>query len=150
MRIILCSVLAVLVVPQLATARILYTWTYREMFDKADLVIIAQYISSKETGERIKLKDIDLPIDGIGMVSEFEGRLVLKGSKDTTKFTLHHYRVEHQERYANGPRVIQIAANTHPTFLLFLIKEKDGKYAPVTGQTDPAIFSVLELMGGAR
>ena len=36
----------------------------------------------------------------------------------------------------------------HETFLMFLVKETDGRYAPVTGQTDPGL-SVLSLAAGS-
>lgn len=150
MRRIFCFLLVVFAIPQFLIARIVYTWTYQEMFDKADLVVIARYVSTKDTRERTTLEDIEPPIQGIGLVSEFESRLVLKGPKDITKFRLHHYRIENPELIANGPRLVTIEPGRHPTFLLFLIKERDGRYAPVSGQTDPAAFSVVELTGGAN
>ena len=41
-----------------------------------------------------------------------------------------------------------IPPGPHPDFLMFLTKEKDGRYVPVTGQVDPALFSVIELKSG--
>src|SRR5260221_611500 len=38
----------------------------------------------------------------------------------------------------------------HESYLLFLKKEADGKYAPVCGQNDPGLFSVLRLEGIAN
>ena len=149
LRTFLLSIFA-LSVPHLLTARIVHTWTYQEMFDKADLVVIAAWVSTKETGDRSILKDIDPPLEGIGADSEFQSRLILKGSKEIKKFRLHHYKLKDGENIANGPRLIRIEPRTHPTFLLFLIREKSGSYAPVTGQTDPAGFSVLELPGAAQ
>ena len=38
----------------------------------------------------------------------------------------------------------------HESSLLFLKKEADGRYAPVCGQNDPGLFSVLRLEGIAN
>ena len=39
---------------------------------------------------------------------------------------------------------------TSGRFILFLKLESDGRYAPVSGQTDPALFDVVKLNGMAR
>ena len=133
-----------------ATARLTRAWTYQEMFDAADLVVIARPTSTKDTDERSKVLD-DIPV--VGVFTEFETRLVLKGPKETTAFTLHHYRLESTDdlNIVNGPWLIDIQIQPHRifTFLLFLRRERDGVYAPVTDQTDPAGTSVIELPGGA-
>jgi len=116
------------------------------MFDKADLVVIATFVTGKDTSEHAELRDLSPPSKVIGVVSDFETRLTLKGPKDLKRFELHHYRLDDVE-YSNGPSLIDIKPGGKPTFLLFLIKEKDGRYAPVTGQTDPAALSVIELQG---
>jgi hypothetical protein len=131
---------------QAADARFVTAWTYDEMFAKSDLVIIARFKSSKDTGERSTLNDISPPSSVIGVVSEFETLFTFKGSKSVRSFRLHHYRLDEPES-SNGPALITVPANRHPTFLLFLVKEQGGNYAPVTGQTDPALLSVLELAG---
>jgi hypothetical protein len=116
--------------------------TYQQMFDKADLVVIATALANKDTNERNKLlKDIDV----IGVETEFKTRVTLKGSREIRKFVLHHYREPDGQDTANGPAFVYIPPGRHPDFLMFLIKEKDGRYAPVTGQTDPLLFSVLAL-----
>ena len=132
--------------PGLLTARIIESWTYQEMFDKADLVVIARTVSTNDTDERSALLDLKV----IGVISEFKSLLVLKGSQNVTTFQLHHYRLqsESDENVVNGPDLVRIT-RPRQSFLLFLIKEKDKRYAPVGGQTDPAGYSVLELQGWA-
>ena len=88
-------------------------------------------------------------LDGIkvvGVLSQFETKLVLKGDKAMTAFQLHHYQLESSDdwRIANGPALITFKG-PHPEFLLFLTKESNNTYKPVSGQTDPAGVSVLEL-----
>jgi hypothetical protein len=123
------------------------------MFDKADLVVIATVVSTKDAGQRTTLPDYSPPLNVIGVVTEFESCIVLKGARDIKKFQLHHYRYQSEEdevAVANTPELVKIKAGEHPSFLLFLVKERDGRYAPVTGQTDPAALSVLDLRGGAN
>jgi len=130
-----------------ANARITKAWRYQEMFDKADLVVIARVAATKDTDERSTI----LTLDVIGVVTEFRTHLILKGDKSIKTFQLHHYRlVSESDKWniANGPNLISFSWE-HPPFLLFLTREGDGRYAPVTGQEDPNAFSVLELRGGA-
>jgi len=133
-------------------ARLMQYWSYQEMFNKADLVVIAAIASSKDTDERTILPNYSPPLKVVGVVSEFESRLVLKGDKKIAGFQLHYYRyqfAQDEDAVANTPELVRIKPGQKAIFLLFLIKESDGRYAPVTGQTDPSLFSVLELKGGA-
>lgn len=131
-------------------ARITQAWTYQEMFDKADLVVIAQVLSTKDTGEQSALQDVEPHVAVIGIITDFKSSLILKGPRNLATFQLHHYRFrsEDDRLAANSPNLVE-PSGQHQVFLLFLVKERDGRYAPVTGQTDPATFSVLELKGGA-
>lgn len=139
-----------LATPALVTARITRAWTYQEMFDDADLVVIARSTSTKDTDERSKVLE-DIPV--VGVLTEFQTLLILKGSKEIKVFTLHHYRLASVDdrNIVNGPGLVDIQIDPHRihTFFLFLRREKDGKYAPVTDQTDPANTSVIELQGAA-
>ena len=129
------------------------SWTYQEMFDKADLVVVAEGISTKDTEERSTLTDVRPNVSVIGVTSEFKTRLVLKGARDISVFHLHHYRFanEKEELATNAPDLVRLSEqpNQRSAFLMFLVREADGRYAPVSGQTDPATFSVLELHAGA-
>jgi hypothetical protein len=138
-------------VPRVMDARIRDAWTYQEMFDKADLVVVAEVLSTKDTDERSVLRDLKPPVNVIGIVTEFKSSLILKGSQNVKTFHLHHYRLQSagDELLTNGPDLVELSGQ-HQVFLLFLVKERDGRFAPVTGQTDPASFSVLELKGAAR
>lgn len=141
------TLFAIFGLAELGMARITErSWTYQEMFAKSDFVVIATGITNKDTAERSRLlKDIDV----IGVETEFKTCLVVKGSDNVKNFILHHYRMRDGEFWSDGPLLVEVVPGKHQTFLLFLIKEKDGRYAPVAGQTDPAGFCVLELKGAA-
>jgi hypothetical protein len=126
-------------------ARLSQTWSDEEIFAKADLVVIATVVSTKETKERSTLPDMKPPVKVSGVETEFETRLVLKGKKNITKFGVHYY--EAHEEFTNGPELIEIPKGEHPTYLLFLTKDNDGRYAPATNQTDPATTAVFRLRG---
>lgn len=139
-------VVAISIGPE-GNARIAKGWRYQEMFDKADLVVIARRITTRDTEERSTI----LTHAVIGVLTDFQIYLVLKGDKSIQTVQLHHYRLASDSEKlttANGPSLITFDWE-HPTFLLFLTKQPDGRYAPVSGQEDPADFSVLELRGGA-
>jgi hypothetical protein len=127
-------------------ARITKAWEDQEVFDKADFVVIAQVVATKDTDERSTVLTHNVK----GVVTEFRTQLVLKGEKSIKGFHLHHYRFASKsdaQTIANGPALIEIPEGKHPTYLLFLIREADGRYAPATDQTDPAAHSVLRLRG---
>lgn len=148
-------VLLVLAAPLLAQARTMKLWSYQELYDKADLVVIAKPVSSVDTAERTELPTMKIPVVGLSM--EFDIRLVMKGDKDAKKVTLHHYRVADPNRpYLNGPSLVLIDNgpnsvsfdSRHPErYLLFLHREADGRYSPVSGQVDPWPYSVQKLNG---
>jgi hypothetical protein len=120
-------------------------WTFEEMFDKADLIVIGKPISTEGTRERTVLTDISPPARVVGLSTAFEVRLVLKGDRKLKRFVLHHYKLEHEEPMSNGPALVMFDPNQSGAFLLFLVKEPDGRYAPVTGQTDPGYYCIIEL-----
>ncbi len=152
---ILIVVSLVLCTTPVLTARLTRPWTYQEIFEQADLVVIATFVSTKDTDERTALQDLSHPVKVIGVTTEFKTELVLKGPKEITNFQLHHYRFEDagDALWVNAPQLIRLPTPPqngvhyagHETFLMFLVREKDGRYAPVTGQTDPVTYSVREL-----
>ena len=149
MKAFIASVL-VLAVPSLTHARLMKAWTYQEMFDKADLVVIAHPSATKDVPEKSATPDRPM-WDVVAQETEFKIGLVTKGDKNLKQLVLHHYRLSKpQEPLINGPSFVSFNPKTYQSYLLFLKKEADGRYAPVCGQSDPAIFSVLKLEGSAR
>jgi hypothetical protein len=122
---------------------------YDELFAKSDLVVIAEPANkTRDTQERTVLtENIPQPVPAIGVVTDFNCLLVLKGAK-RQRFTLHHYRLgesasKHSE---DGMRVPidppdfeRYEPKFRAAFLMFLVRERDGRFAPVAGQIDPGI-----------
>ena len=138
--------LALLALPTVVSARLMTGWMeLAQVWDKADLVVIAKAVSTKDTAERTTLGDLQPPLEATGVETEFETQLVFKGSKSIKNFTLHYYKTD--QDFANGPSFVDVPRDKHPSYLLFVIKEKDGRYAPANDQMDPAMISVFRLRG---
>lgn len=137
----------IFIIPSMLGARIVEGWTYQEMFDKADLVVIARRVASKPIEAHTVVLD-DIKVRGV--ITDFRCLLVLKGPTHVSTFQLQHYQLEspQDENITNGPDLIRFRFE-HPAFLLFLVKKGANTYVPVGGQTDPAGLSVLELAGMA-
>ena len=132
-------------------ARILYNWNYKSLYEQADLVIIGKPISSKDTAEKATLPNIAPDVHVTGLSTEVEISVVMKGDKSLKKAVLHHYRLSDPNACPNnGPVLVSFDPNQQTQFLMFLRLEKDGRYSPVSGQTDPALFSILKLDGLAQ
>lgn len=144
----LVPLLVLLIATRPATAHLMYAWSYEEMFAKADLVVIAKPTSTADTEERSKLPGTGDVIALVGVNTTFETRLVLKGGKELKKFVLHHYRVaESKIAIVNGPALVSFDVKKPWPYLMFLVKEADGRYAPTTDQEDPGAFSIIRLDG---
>ena len=155
MRRLFIFALLVACASQPVTARFLVGGrSFEEMLREADLVVVATAMETRETAERSKLIDIDkldtsapklLQEEVIGVETHFVVRVALKSSEPINKFVLHHYKLHAPEEMENGPQLLEIPERRHATFLMFLRKEKDGRFAPFTGQFDPAVLSIFEI-----
>lgn len=134
----------------LAQARLIPTWSYQKLYDEADLVVIAKPTSTQDTTEKAVLPNIAPDVHVVGLSTGFDISVVMKGNKSVKKVTLHHYRLaESKQLMENGPCLASFDPKQPARFLLFLHREADGRYSPVSGQTDPTLFSVLKLEGVA-
>jgi len=133
--IIAAIVLSISVIHSIS-ARLVYDWSYQELFDKSDFVVIAKPLTqTRDANERSTLQDIQQ--DVVGVISEFQTLAVFKGNK-RDRFILHHYRLPKSNiAIVNGPSLINFKPlQSHQTYLLFLLRERDGRFAPIAGQTD--------------
>ena len=132
-------------------------WSYKDLFAKSDFVVIASPLTRpRDTNERMTLKNISPPVPVIGVNTEFKTLLILKGSQ-RSRFVLHHYResrkVEPNRIILGGPDLLVLeppkmengALLSPKRYLLFLVREADGRFAPVSGQQDPRGISVQEV-----
>ena len=131
-----------------AHARFITVWSYQKLYNQADLVIIAKPISTQDTAEKTTLPNIVPATHVVGLSTVVEISLVMKGDKSLKKVTLHHCRLTEEEPNGGLHLVsFDLDPRQRAQFLMFLRLEKDGRYAPVAGQTDSALFSILKLDG---
>ena len=119
-------------------------WPYDKLTAEADLIVIATPVAVRDTQEKVTLPgfqqrgadNMDHPLPAISVETTFEALSVLKGDKNAKTILLHHLRLE-VPILENGPGLVTFNPEAKKCFLLFLKRESDGRYSPVTGQTDP-------------
>ncbi len=155
-RLIFCVAAFLLVSAGMVGARAVRIWPYQELLKKSDLVVIAAPSATIDTKEHIDLPGFPgEPV--IGVETRFTVSAVLKGDKLIKDFILRHYRTAdgtNIPHVPNGPSFVAFPHVENPTsvqrtYILFLLREADGRYAPVVGQTDPEL-GIKELVSAGR
>jgi hypothetical protein len=126
-------------------------WSYKDLFANSDFVVVASPLTRpRDTNERITLQTVGPPKPVVGVNTEFKTLLVLKGSK-RQRFVLHHYRAARKpdpnKVIIGGPPLLDFEGPNDARYLLFLVREADGRFAPVNGQQDANGISVQQLGG---
>lgn len=166
-----CSVLLLLVGIAMFTcfksfARQIESWSFERLFKESDLIVIAQPVKSIDSTDRLKIKPWENEF--LGIITTFTPSKIIKGKLKTPSLTVLHYKTN--ALIQNGPSLVsfrtkgisytitaiekegklpsktmsKVVMESPSTYLLFLRKSKDGRYEPVSGQTDPSL-SVREL-----
>jgi hypothetical protein len=155
-----------LVAAGVGDARRLPDWPYEKLFKEADLVVIAEPQGTASTKD--DFGDNPWPLEAIGRETTFRVAHVLKGEPGKDPIKVLHFAFGAPKAgegdapvVRNGPgfvafRTKEVTADTadrahdwftlpRPQYLLFLRKRADGRYEPVSGQTDPNL-SVREVL----
>jgi hypothetical protein len=148
MRLLVFPISLLIVSASIATARVVSIWSYQELLDKSDLVVIATPTASNDTQERNLPGFEDQPV--VGVETRFKVSAVIKGDQALKDFVLHHYR-SGPGAMIDGPSFVYFGIAEKPSvfprrYILFLHREADGRYAPVVGQADPGL-GIMELEG---
>ena len=165
---------AVICLQVTAVARFVSEWVSnpQEVFNRSDLVVVASPLSSTNCGpatNTIMAGDEAMSpmwrtwwLAVIPVNTAFETSAVLKGSLETNRLIVFHYSWNPNAKdcpivihdalhlvsftnhlaYPDGGSAIVYFRS--PSYLLFLKRQKDGRYMPTTGQIDP-IYSVQLL-----
>jgi hypothetical protein len=133
-------------------ARAIQALTYQELFDRSALVVVASPIKqTTDTQEQYVMPGLTLlSPDGttvagdkcIGVETAFRISAVLKGDATARELILHHYREVTPS--SNGPIFVRFDPSLN-SYLLFLVREPDGRYAPAGGQVDPGFNAITKL-----
>jgi hypothetical protein len=142
-------------------AQLAYLWSFDELRTKSDLVVIAAWVNTVDTGIRTANADLKPPLPVIIMNTQFKILSVVKGTLKTgDTFVLRHYRLDTDRMPAgviNGggslrlpppPPVTLVPAplDAYPpeAYLLFLKRDVDGTFVPTSGQVwpDDSVFAL--------
>jgi hypothetical protein len=117
--------------------------SFQERLDKSDLIVVAKPISTQEKAEQAVSPDF-APGTVVGLSTEFEVSLVVKGDKSLKRIVLHHYKFAKPEYEdpVDGLGLVSFDPAKKKSYLLFLKKEADGRFAPINGQLDPDLCGV--------
>jgi hypothetical protein len=132
-------------------ARQVEDWPYDKLFKHADLVIIAKATAVREARKEDHAVPPKRHADILtGVVTSFKVLQVIKGEYKHNKMDLVHFRLKKGVEILNGPLLVkfhtkhtQLSGNgwsgfAGNTYMLFLKKERAGRFEPVSGQFDPA------------
>ncbi len=156
LRLLFLATALAVVATNVVRARAVRIWSYQELLDKSDLVVLATPTTSNDNKEHADLPGFSgEPV--IGVETKFSVSVVLKGDKALSDLVLHHYRTAdgtNVPHVPNGPSFVSFASAEGPTaiqrtYILFLLREADGHYAPVVGQSDPGL-GIKELVAAGR
>jgi hypothetical protein len=155
--VLIAIAIACLTVP-LSKARITPYISYQDLLYRSDLVVIAAPTSkTADTEEKSFLPNIfrygpggpQSKIESIGVETPFKVSAILKGDKSIRAFVLHHYREAFPPAAeADGPFLVffdPADMSRRSSYLLFLVREPDGRYAPTADQTDPGYKAISNL-----
>ena len=147
MKSVIVSLLVLAATTFIANARESGSLSFRGLDKRADIIVVARSVSTKDTAEQTYLPNISPPIPVIGLSSEFQVSIVLKGDTNLKKLVVHHYRLKDpKELMFYGPNLASFNPKESTHYLLFLQREPDGRYAPFD-QVDPSATSILKLNG---
>jgi hypothetical protein len=142
------ALLAVFATTQPGFAQIGRLWSFEERRAESDLVVVATRGTTREIGKTTLLSDF--PVIEVSTV--FRVVLTLKGDAVDT-LRLRHYRWDRERLprgsgVVNGPHELSFSPSggQSPDYLLFLKKDADGSFSPVSGHTFPGegVFSLRQ------
>lgn len=144
-----------------ANARPVLLPPLRQLDSEVDVVAVGKPVSTQQTGEQTTVPHIGPEsIPAVGMSTEFKVRYVLKGGTNLGALVVYHLREKNTgagagvngpkpstiDPQVNGPRLFSFDPKDASSYLLFLKREPDGRYAPYD-QTDPLLYSMIKLEG---
>ena len=146
------TLLTIAAVPLCAQARPIGVWTYKELLEKSDLVVIAKVESVADFDGNVEVAPFAEFLTP--QVTKFNVEGVLRGEHQAETLELVHCRFRNEQIPPNGPLLarfesegrkmrIESGANEgtlvqegRPSYLLFLKRREDGRFEPVAGQVD--------------
>jgi hypothetical protein len=126
-------------------AQIGYLWTFGELTEKADCVVIGEHVRTRDTGRRTTHPELTPGYPVIELQTDLRPLAVLKSSgqaecSSVTRIRLRHYRPDDeriQGGLLNGGTALALTPNA--AYLMFLRRADGGVYEPLSGQAFPTL-----------
>ena len=134
----LFAVLVFSLLNRVASARPVKMWSFEELNDSADLVVVGTALSSADTKGHVYPNakgDTWISVD-----TKFTVNGTLKGNPKGDTLTVRHLRFFTKKgivAIVNGPSFVKFNPKLKNRYLIFLKRTEDGVYEPLTGQFDP-------------
>jgi hypothetical protein len=125
-----------------ARARESRPWSYGELEQNSDLIVIATPVQVRHLDEPAELPGSAHSV--LGVETRFTVLAVLKGKRDLKDLVLFQWRLRPDGPIWNGPVLKTFEPEAGEDFLLFLAEGSDGRFEAVAGQMD-LDFSVKGL-----
>lgn len=144
------TLVALVAVAGICHARICPHWTYEQLTEGADLVVIATPTETKDTDKTVfpDIGSVDAagnvsPVPAVGIETKFKVLAVLKGDKNQKDFVLYHLK-EVNKPGRGSAATVSFNPKEQRRYLLFLKHEADGRFVSLTGQVDP-VYGIKDL-----
>lgn len=128
-------------------ARPMYMWSHDELTAKADLIVIAAINSTHDEINNYDKSTLK-PDSIIPVLSIFDVKSVLKGTLPAAvkSISIRHERYYDQRSATtviDGPCFIHFNTTKKNSYMIYLHKEQNGIYTPLSGQYDPGLSFFL-------
>jgi len=125
-----------------ARAEVAPNWTYSQLLEKSDVVVIARYVATEKTGKESLYKTV--PQYEVCSTFEILGRV--KG-ETRNQIRVCHYLTSKDVRFSDGPYLVDFhepklqagkaQAVGGSSFMLFLKKNAEGRFTFTSGPLQP-------------
>jgi hypothetical protein len=118
-----------------------YIWSDEALFRRADLVVVASVISTRDAlQDPVEPFEVAAP-GAIDVETTLSVIHIFKGDPGSKSIVLHHLRPELEDKFIGprltGPRFVSFDPRQERWFQFYLTREATGRFAPVSGQDDP-------------
>jgi hypothetical protein len=118
---------------------------YADLYARSDLVVIGRPVESRDTREHATIRGLSV----VGVTTDVRALFVFKGLRRQL-FKLHHYRQWPKKTvYVGNPVGIRFEPPKNKRYLMFLVREPNGRFVPTLGHEDVQAVLVQEVMGSS-
>ncbi len=116
-----------------AQGRFVQIWSFRQLFDEADVVLIGSVEEpTKRIGTKVRLEGESMEFDNV--ITKFKNRATLKGDIQALSWDFNHYWFTVDTKMRINPPSFKHFTEFNKVYLIFLKRNSAGQLVPVSGQ----------------